>query len=318
LAHFISLRFIFVSLLFSCDFLKFPNKTTSQIVEYYYDEWKRSEAYIELRQAKRDKKQANKLQEVALSCSQNNLEQQHPSLSEHPSQTRILCVSCQCSKLAENFSRSHRLKTMSNASETKDTKSMDSDEPVDTKTLDFRNDHTPIDPNNSKSSLSAKMCYQPIAQQQQQCAGENLCDECMLYWKKYAAYKYNYVYPESERPGPEQRQERLEASRSQLFTCVVDSCQRTFKKKSEYASHSVVSHALVLKKLVKPACPLFNELHNFCFRPTVMTRAIRCLADRRKRGTELKFSRKLARRPVKSQMGCNKSVIEKCKIFSNY
>jgi len=133
---------------------------------------------------------------------------------------------------------------------------MDSDEPVDTKTLDFRNDHTPIDPNNSKSSLSAKMCYQPIAQQQQQCAGENLCD--------------------------------------------------------------VVSHALVLKKLVKPACPLFNELHNFCFRPTVMTRAIRCLADRRKRGTELKFSRKLARRPVKSQMGCNKSVIEKCKIFSNY
>ncbi len=198
------------------------------------------------------------------------------------------------------------------------TRNFDSYDTLDNKTLDFRNDYTPIDPKNSKSSMSSKISYQPVAYQQyQQNASENLCDDCLIYLKKYAAYKYNYIYSESsggERPGPEQRLERLEASRSQLFTCMVDTCRRTFKKKSELAGHSVISHALILKKLVRPACPMFNEMHNFCFKPTLMTKAIRCLADSKQRSSELKFSKKLARRPVKTLMGCNQSIIEKCMI----
>lgn len=149
---------------------------------------------------------------------------------------------------------------------------------------------------------------------------DNLCDECLIYWKKYGAYQYNYSSGDgNERPGPDQRQERLEASRSQLFTCNIDNCRRSYKEKTDFARHSLLSHAVIVKKLVKPSAPVVTKLHNFCMEATPLTAAVRLLADKRKK-TDLPnglcFTRKLARNPLKIQIACNPTIFEKCKFYS--
>ena len=77
----------------------------------------------------------------------------------------------------------------------------------------------------------------------------------------------------AERPCPEKRLERINAIRSQLYTCLVDKCGKEFKEKKDFATHSQIAHSLILKTIVPR--PSYKQIHNFTLNTTPLTRAAR-------------------------------------------
>ena len=77
----------------------------------------------------------------------------------------------------------------------------------------------------------------------------------------------------AERPCPEKRLERINAIRSQLYTCLEDKCGKEFKEKKDFAMHSQIAHSLILKAIIPR--PTYKQIHNFTLSTTPLTRAAR-------------------------------------------
>jgi hypothetical protein len=143
---------------------------------------------------------------------------------------------------------------------------------------------------------------------------ENLCDSCWFYWKKYGEFKFTYYYDMIgsclERPCPQKRQERINAIKSQLYKCQIDSCLREFKTKEELVTHSMVAHCMILKKPLLTAKHIYKPLHNYCMSATALTRAARHLFGDR-------YFKKMAKRSIKQTVDFE-SIKNKCKFIVLY
>ena len=96
---------------------------------------------------------------------------------------------------------------------------------------------------------------------------------------------------------------------------MLDDCGDEFKDRNEFSNHSIVSHAQIVKKIMKPNV-LYRQMHNFYLIATPLTKASRIIMCRRDNSKQKEYNiiRKLGRRPFKDELNI-KSIKEKCKNY---
>ena len=87
--------------------------------------------------------------------------------------------------------------------------------------------------------------------------------------------------------------------------CSVDDCGKELKDRTEFTSHSLIAHALIVKKFLQPR-PTYVQLHNFFLQPTLLTKAARSLYT--------SFIRKIARKPFSKRFNLPKRIKNECKL----
>ena len=108
----------------------------------------------------------------------------------------------------------------------------------------------------------------------------------------------------------QQRLNRANTNRNQTFKCLIDDCVKEFKERVDFASHSMIAHCLILKKIMHPR-PTYIQLHNFYLHATPLTRASRALIS--------PSIKKLARNPTNKSLNLTKLIRKECKYLNiNY
>ena len=179
------------------------NKSIQQLVEYYYTVWKQSDGYVRKRDVKRGAKLLAKVIEVHVPQESpaylddadlvklNGVQAEEANEENHCSNSasnRLLCVSCQCLKLTPNFGLSFNGKQIASGhfKELNNNGQLANDS----------NENLLARTNNSDKLVQFESIqsnwqqdYLPIRRGNY----EHLCNECWIYWKKYGAFKYNYL-----------------------------------------------------------------------------------------------------------------------------
>ncbi len=99
---------------------------------------------------------------------------------------------------------------------------------------------------------------------------------------------------------------RATTAKSQTFKCLIDNCCREFKDRADFASHSTITHALIIKQIVQPR-PSYLHLHNFYLKTTQLTKAARSLFDT--------LIQREARKPYIKRKNLFNLIKTECKLF---
>ncbi|CAF0859864.1 unnamed protein product [Brachionus calyciflorus] len=283
------------------DFL--DNKTYANIIEYYYNIWKINDEYIEKRDEKRAKKKADKIIQIDLpkTCftfktdfvDKENIDE---SQKKKKSKNEIVCLGCNQTKNVVMFKRD-KLNYLAQTTTT-------------TTTTTSSSSVTCSNSNTNNFDLQ-------------------LCNECWLYWKKYASFKScskfygqyissssneNFSSLSSSKLLPAltdlQRKRNEERSREERrlqnrYKCKhVSYCTKEFTQLNDFKKHSMYAHAqkYMSRRMAQKSSffeVTFFEIYKFDFRPSQMAKSIQ--------QTETKLIRKLARNPFSQK---NQQLIE--------
>jgi len=117
-----------------------------------------------------------------------------------------------------------------------------------------------------------------------------LCASCWVYWKKNGGLKMP-TRLDGERPGPNQRTERLaHLAAMRMHRCTISGCGKEFKLKAHLARHLATAHGLAIR--AGSPRPVMKTRAAFCLITTSLTRISRQIC------ADILRVRKAARQPL--------------------